>query len=56
MCVYVYCVESCAHIKCYSDCSKLTSRKFFELISDDTYNFSDVHIINADCLYVTYKK
>ena len=21
-CVYVYCVESFAHIKCYSDCSR----------------------------------
>ena len=31
-------------------------RKFFELISDDTYDVSDVQIINDDCLYVTYKK
>ena len=30
--------------------------KFFELISDDTYDVSDVQIINDDCLYVTYKK
>ena len=30
-------------------------RKFFELISDDTYDVSDVQIINDDCLYVTYK-
>ena len=22
MCVYVYCVESFAHIECYSDCSR----------------------------------
>ena len=22
MCVYVYCVESVAHIDCYSDCSR----------------------------------
>ena len=31
-------------------------RKFFELISDDTYNVSDVQIINDNCPYVTYKK
>ena len=31
-------------------------RKFFQLISDDTYNVSHVHIINDYCLYVTYKK
>ena len=31
-------------------------RKLFELISDDTYDVSDVQIINDDCLYVTYKK
>ena len=31
-------------------------RKFFELISDYTYDVSDVQIINDDCLYVTYKK
>ena len=31
-------------------------RKFFELISDDTYDVSDVQIITNDCLYVTYKK
>ena len=30
-------------------------RKFFELISDDTYDVYDVQIIN-DYLYVTYKK
>ena len=30
--------------------------KFFALISDDTYDVSDVQIINDDCLYVTYKK
>ena len=28
-------------------------RKFFELISDDTYDVSDVQIINDDCVYVT---
>ena len=32
------------------------SCKFFELISDDTYDVSDVQIINDYCLYVTYKK
>ena len=31
-------------------------RKFFELISDDTYDVTDVHIINHDWLYVTNKK
>ena len=31
-------------------------RKFFELISDDTYDVSDVQIINDDCVYLTYKK
>ena len=31
-------------------------RKFFELISDDTYDVYDVHIINDYCMYVTYKK
>ena len=31
-------------------------RNFFELISNDTYNVSAVHIINDDCLYGTYKK
>ena len=31
-------------------------RKFFELISDDTYNVSDVQIINDDCVYVIDKK
>ena len=31
-------------------------RKVFELISDNTYDVSDVQIINDDCLYVTYKK
>ena len=31
-------------------------RKFFELISDNTYDVSDVQIINDNCLYVTYKK
>ena len=30
-------------------------RKFFELLSDDAYDVSDVHIMN-DCLYVMYKK
>ena len=30
--------------------------KFVELIFDDTYDVSDVHIINGDCLYDTYKK
>ena len=24
-CVYVYCVESFAHIECYSDCSRMGS-------------------------------
>ena len=31
-------------------------RKFFEFISDDSYDVYDVQIINNDCLYVTYKK
>ena len=31
-------------------------RKVFEPISDDTYNVSDVQIINDDCPYVTHKK
>ena len=31
-------------------------RKLFELFSDDTYDVSDVQIINNDYLYVTYKK
>ena len=31
-------------------------RKLFELISDDTYDVSDVQIINDDCMYVTYMK
>ena len=31
-------------------------RKFFELISDDTYDVSDVQIIDDDCLQVTYNK
>ena len=31
-------------------------RKYVELIYDDTYNVSDVHIINNDCLYIVYKK
>ena len=30
--------------------------KFFELISDDICDVSDVQIINDDCLYVIYKK
>ena len=31
-------------------------RKFLKLIYDDTYDVSDVHIINDDCLYTTYNK
>ena len=41
--------------RCTKECVT-EPRKFFELISDDTYDVSDVQIINDDCLYVTYKK
>ena len=32
------------------------SRRFYHLLSDDGFEVSDVHHVNDDCLYVSYKK
>ena len=31
-------------------------RRFYHLLSDDGFEVSDVHHVNDDCLYVSYKK
>ena len=31
-------------------------RRFYQLLSDDGFEVSDVHHVNDDCLYVSYKK
>ena len=40
--VYVYCVESCAHIECYSDCSRRGSHFA-------TVLFSVCSVVNVEC-------
>ena len=46
MCVHVYCVESFAHIECYSDCSRRGGGHLLELLR---YYLMCVVVVNVEC-------